>query len=66
MGYVGKILRVNLSTGKIFTEDLDYEIASKFIGGRGYGVKLLFDMLKPKTDALSEENIIIFMTGPLT
>ena len=66
MGYVGKILRVNLSNKKIFEENLDYEIASKFIGGRGYGVKLLFDMLKPKTDALSEENIIIFMTGPLT
>jgi len=34
-GYSGKFLRVNLSTGQIDRENLDMELAVKFIGGRG-------------------------------
>jgi len=66
MGYVGKILRVNLNAGKCDVEGLDYDIASKYIGGRGYGVKVLFHELKVGIDPFSEENKLIFMTGPLT
>ena len=65
-GYLGKILRVNLSTGKFEWEELNSETAYNFLGGRGYAAKILYDELKPKTNPLGEENKLIFMAGPLT
>jgi aldehyde:ferredoxin oxidoreductase len=65
-GYVGKILRVNLSTGKIGSEKLDVETAYNFLGGRGYSAAILYRELKPGIDALDAKNKIVFMTGPLT
>ncbi len=63
---MGKILRINLSTQTVKEENLDKKTAYNFLGGRGYAAKILYDELKPKIDALSEENKLIFMTGPLT
>lgn len=65
-GYVGRVLDVDLSKGDISIVDLDWDIAMKFVGGRGYSAKILFDQLKAGIDPLSEENLLIFMTGPLT
>ncbi|MGQ9630402.1 MAG: aldehyde ferredoxin oxidoreductase family protein [bacterium] len=65
-GYAGKILRVNLSTGKVSTEELDPEAAEKFIGGRGLATKVLLDEIDPTVDPLSPRNKVIFATGPLT
>jgi len=65
-GWMGKIVRVNLSTSKIFHQKLDENIAKNFVGGRGLGVKVLYNELKPKTNPLSPENKIIFATGPVT
>ena len=42
-GYMGKILRVDLSSGKTWTEDLSDDVASAFIGGSGLGTKILYD-----------------------
>ncbi|MCP4199821.1 MAG: aldehyde ferredoxin oxidoreductase family protein [Proteobacteria bacterium] len=64
-GYMGKMLRVNLSTGEAKSEDLPEELVKKYIGGRSMGVKLLYDELAPGTDPLSPENKMIFLTGPL-
>jgi len=61
-----KIVRVNLSTSKISRQKLDENVAKNFLGGRGLGVKVLYDELKPKTNPLSPENKIIFATGPVT
>ncbi len=66
MVYRNKILRINLSEKTIEKEPLDLNIVEKYLGGRGYAVKLLYDELKPKIDPLSPENKAIFMTGPLT
>ncbi len=66
MSYAGKILRVNLSTGEIRTEELCMDTARAFIGGRGYASKVLYDELDPNVDPLSPENKLIFATGPLT
>ncbi len=65
-GICGKLLEVDLSSGK--TKDLPVSegLFGKYLGGRGLGARLLFDLLPPKTDPLSPENIILFMTGPLT
>jgi len=65
-GYVGKILKANLTERKIRVEKLDKEIARKFIGGKGLGAKILYDSVKPGIDPLSPENILIFTSGPLT
>jgi aldehyde:ferredoxin oxidoreductase len=64
--YAGKILRVNLTTGKISTEPLSEKLAKEYIGGIGLGIKLLMDNSKPGTDAYDPDNPLIYMTGPLT
>ncbi|MDI6655582.1 MAG: aldehyde ferredoxin oxidoreductase family protein, partial [Candidatus Hydrothermarchaeota archaeon] len=66
MGYLNRILDVDLSTGKISQSGLDDELKKKFLGGKGIAAKLLYDRLTPHIDALSEKNMLIFMTGPLT
>ncbi|MDN5320343.1 MAG: aldehyde:ferredoxin oxidoreductase [Thermococcaceae archaeon] len=65
-GYIGKILRVNLTTGEIKTEELKEEDAKNFIGGRGLATKILLEEIDPKIDPFSPENKLIFATGPLT
>ncbi len=65
-GYMGKEAWINLSTGKIEIKDIDYDMAKEWMGGRGIGVKILYDNLKPGTDPLSPDNMIVFATGPLT
>ena len=65
-GYTGKLLRIDLSQEKVNVEEIKPEILRKFIGGVGYGVKLLYDELSPGIDALGPENKIAFVTGPLT
>jgi len=62
----GKILDVNLSTEKVKIKDIPKELMDTYIGGKGVGARILFDQLKPKTDALGPNNLLIFGTGPLT
>ena len=52
----GKFLRVNLSTGKTAAEPVPEQAARDFVGGRGYGIKYLYDELPPNVDPFSEEN----------
>jgi aldehyde:ferredoxin oxidoreductase len=61
-----KILEVDLSTEKIKQKDISKEVIQKYIGGKGVGARILFDRLKPKTDAQGQDNLLIFGTGPLT
>ncbi|RDD52278.1 aldehyde ferredoxin oxidoreductase [Nanoarchaeota archaeon NZ13-N] len=65
-GYSGKILRINLSSREIREEKLEEEVAKNWLGGRGLGVYYFLKEVDPKVDPLSEENKIIFLTGPLT
>jgi len=65
-GYQGKILRIDLSKGVSTVENLDLELAKKFVGGRGLGTKLFVDEVSPSIEPLSPENKILFATGPLT
>jgi aldehyde:ferredoxin oxidoreductase len=61
----GRLLRVNLSSGRISSEDIPGTVAADFIGGRGYGIKYLYDELTPGTDPLGEQNKLLFITGPI-
>ena len=64
--YVGKVLRVNLSTKEISTEDLNMDYAKDYIGGRGLGLRMLMDEIDPTVEPLSPENKMIFISGPLS
>ena len=65
-GYMGKILRIDLSNNKIVEDSLSDNLKDRYLGGSGIGSKILYDEMPEKTDALSPENLLIFMTGPLT
>ena len=65
-GYVGRMLRINLSNHAIRIEDLDEKKAKLFIGGSGLGAKYLFDETDGSTQPLGEANVLIFSTGPFT
>jgi aldehyde:ferredoxin oxidoreductase len=64
--YNNRILRVNLTDGKFSEETLSDELVHDYIGGRGFGAKLLYDELRPGTDPLGEENELICLVGPMT
>ena len=65
-GWNGRLLRVDLTKGKTSVQEYSSDLAKRFVGGRGFAVKLLWDELRPGTDPLSLENMLIFATGPLT
>jgi len=65
-GWVGQILRINLTNGTIKKEVLDQAEARKYLGARGLGTRLWIKDVDPKVEPLSAENNLIFMTGPLT
>ncbi len=65
-GWTGKILRVDLTRKKAVAQEFDANFAQTWLGGRGFAVKILWDEVKPGTDALSPENKLVLATGPLT
>lgn len=65
-GYAGKILFVDLTTGSMREEAPPESLYRDFIGGTGLGVRILYEHIKPKADPLEPENILGFVTGPLT
>jgi len=66
LGYAGRILHVDLTSGKIWTEPLKEELAKKYIGGIGLGMRLYLDHSKPGIDPFSPENPLVVATGPLS
>jgi aldehyde:ferredoxin oxidoreductase len=65
-GWNGMILEIDLKTLTYKAYPLDMEMAQQFIGGRGLGARLLWDLVGPDVDPLSPENVLIFTNGPLT
>lgn len=64
-GYAGKILRVDLAKGETTTEPLGKELASLYIGGKGFGSKIILEETKSGTDPYDPANLLIFATGPV-
>src|SRR3990172_12779618 len=64
-GYANRVARVDLTAGETHYEAIDEADARKYIGGRGLGVKYVFDN-GPQVDPLSPDNILCFMNGPFT
>ena len=65
-GWREKVLRVDLSRGKISEESLNPQICKDYIGGRGVGMHYLLREVNPLCDPLSKENTMFLVAGPLT
>ncbi|MHA1203990.1 MAG: aldehyde ferredoxin oxidoreductase family protein [Candidatus Heimdallarchaeaceae archaeon] len=74
-GYMGKWLKVNLSSKEMSDFDFPEDILRKFIGGKGLAVYYLWNYAKElekkgvdlkEMDALSPDNVLFFSTGPVT
>ena len=65
-GVCGRLLEIDLSSGKTKDYTISDDWVQKYIGGRGLGARLIFDMLPAGTQPLSPQNILFFLTGPLT
>ncbi len=66
MSWTKRVLRVNLSNGTCQEEPLNMEWAQQYLGQRGLATKYFVEEVDPKVDPLSDENKLIFTTGPLT
>jgi len=65
-GYMGRLARVNLWSGKVRYESLPEEVLRKWVGGRGLGVYIMLREVDPRVDPLSPSNKAVVATGPLT
>lgn len=65
-GYAGKIGIVDLSKGSVTTQNLEEKFAKEFLGGNGFGIYFLNKLVNKNINSLSSENVLIFVTGPLT
>lgn len=64
-GFSNKEVLIDLTNGTVDYRPINEDLAKKYIGGRGLGVKYVLDN-GPQVEPLSEENILCFMTGPVT
>lgn len=64
-GYTDKSLYINLSDNRIVAKDVPAMMKEKFIGGRGYGLKMLWDATKPNTKWNDPDNEIVISSGPI-
>lgn len=62
----GQILDIDLSSGSVKTTKLKDDVLRKFVGGAGLAAKLFLDRVPPKTDPLSEKNVLFLIGGPLS
>ena len=65
-GWAGRLLWVDLTTGTTEVESLSEDWARTYVGGRGFGARLLYDLTGPDTEPLSAENVTIVAAGALT
>ena len=63
--YGGKYLRVDLTDGRIWSEQMDGEDHRKYVGGTGYGAKVLYEEVPPEVEWSDPENRLIVASGPL-
>ena len=65
-GYTNRVIRVDLSKGKVTKEELKEDTIHNYIGGIGIGVRVVYDEVPPGVDGLDPENRLVLAVGPLT
>ncbi len=63
---MNKILFIDLSRQKFWIQEISEDMKNMYIGGKGFGIKLLYDLTPPGLDSFNEKMPIIFTSGPLT
>lgn len=64
-GYAGKQLWVDLSGRHMEVRPTEFEFANEYVGGRGFTSRIQYEKVKPDTDPLGPENVLIFAAGPV-
>ncbi|MGC9435789.1 MAG: aldehyde ferredoxin oxidoreductase family protein [Methanomicrobiales archaeon] len=64
--YTGKIADIDLTHGTVKIMDTPPDLKKTYLGGRGFGVKIVADRVDPKADPLGPENVLVFAAGPVT
>lgn len=65
-GWMGTVLQVDLSSGKIEKQPLSDELRLKYLGGRGINSRILYDSVGPGVEPLGPDNVLVFGTGTMT
>ena len=65
-GFIGKLLRVDLTSGQVSEERLSDEFARKYIGGSALACRYLYDLASQDAEPLAPDNPLVFLNGPLT
>lgn len=65
-GYHGRMITIDLSRKTFHTESIDDAVYETFIGGKGLGSYLLYEINPPGVDPLAADNVVIFCAGPIT
>ncbi|MEW6082385.1 MAG: aldehyde ferredoxin oxidoreductase family protein [Bacillota bacterium] len=65
-GLEARILQVDLTGGTTSSETLRGDLLGSYVGGKGLGARLLYDLVPPGSDPLGPENVLMFLAGPLT
>ena len=63
-GYNNRTLYINLSENAIAEKPVSQQMKDKFVGGKGFGLKLLWEGTKPETKWNDPENEIVIAGGP--
>lgn len=64
-GYMGRLLRVDLTSRRTWDEPLSEALLRQYLGGSGLGALYLYRETRPDTDPFGPDNLLLFLTGPL-
>lgn len=64
-GYTDKVLHINVGSAEVSEKNVTTEVKEKFIGGKGYGLRLLWDATTPLTAWNDPDNEIVISSGPV-
>jgi len=65
-GYAGKMAYVSLTNGTVDFKETPDDLKRDYLGGRGFGARIVTDHMDPAADPLSPENVFVVASGPLT
>lgn len=65
-GYMGKVLKIDLTTREISEYPWTDEQREMYLGGKIMAARILYDNIKSRIDLLSPENMLVITTGPVT
>jgi len=65
-GYTNRLLEFDLTANEVKVRTPEEDLYDKYLGGRGFGARVLYDLLPAGVDPLSSENIMLILAGPFT